>query len=145
MTPSSGRPRAGFEPLEHTADLKLRAWAPGLRGLIEQAARGMISLLVEAGLEPSSHLEVSGAGNNAEETLVDCLREILLLPEFEAMMPVAAEVLEADERRARCSVGVVPLQQAADHRGQDIKAVTYHDLSIRRAHDHLEVEVVFDV
>jgi SHS2 domain-containing protein len=142
---SDRAPEAGFEALEHTADLKIRAWAPDLRGLIEQAALGMVSLLVEAPLRPTSHVEIRGAGENAEETLVDCLREILLLPELEGLMPVSAQVLDAHERGARCSVGVVPVEAAAEHRGQDIKAVTYHDLRIRQLGDRLEVHVVFDV
>jgi len=138
-------PEAGFEPLEHTADLKIRAWAPDLRGLIEQAALGMIALLVEVPLEPVSQVEIRGAGENAEETLVDCLREILLLAELEGLMPVTAQVIGADERGARCSVGVVPVEEIGEHRGQDIKAVTYHDLRIRQLGDRLEVQIVFDV
>jgi len=138
-------PVAGFEPLEHTADLKIRVWAPDLRGLIEQAARGMISLLVGEPLPPTAHLEVCGSGDDAEQTLVDCLREILLLPELAGVLPVTAEVLAADEQAGRCWVGVAPVAQARAHAGQDIKAVTYHDLTIRQVHGHLEVQVVFDV
>ena len=136
---------AGFEPLEHTADLKVRAWAPDLRGLVEQAARALISLMVVGPLQTTSRVEVTGRGEDAEQTLVDCLREVLLLPELERVMPVAADVLEADERGCRCSVGVVSVEQTAEHRGQDIKAVTYHDLCIRQVEGRLEVELVFDV
>jgi len=136
---------AGFEPLEHTADLKVRVWAPDLRGLIEQSARAMIGFMVQGTPAPTSHVVIAGTGEDAEQTLVDCLREILLLPELEGLMPVVAEVLEADERGCRCSVGVIPAAQGDERRGEDIKAVTYHDLRIREARDHLEVEIVFDV
>lgn len=136
---------SGYEQLPHTADLKVRAWAPDLRGLIEQAARAMIDLLVHGQPEPAQQVEVRARGHDAEETLVDCLREILLLRELRGLLPVTAEVPEADERSARCLVGVVAVADAPQLQDADIKAVTYHDLAVRREDDRLVVEVVFDV
>ena len=137
------RPEAGFESIEHTADLKIRAWAPDLRGLIEQAARGMIDLMVDGNPAPQRHVQITGQGRDAEETLLDCLREIHLLAELEGLLPVTVQVQRADEHSATCLVGVVTARE--DLLGEDIKAVTYHDLRIRREDGGLVVEVVFDV
>ncbi len=136
---------SGFESLDHTADLKIRAWAPDLRGLIEQAARGMISLMVEGNPSPVRHVKLTGSGEDAEQTLVDCLREILLLPELSELYPVEVAVTQADGRCAVCTVGVVPIAEAADIAAGDIKAATYHDIEIRHRGTGLVVEVVFDV
>ena len=138
-----GRPGAGFESVEHTADLKIRAWAPDLRGLMEQAARGMMHLMVEGNPAPQQHVQIIGQGRDAEETLLDCLREIHLLPELEGLLPVSVDVQQADEHEASCRVGVVAARE--ELLGEEIKAVTYHDLRIRREGDRLVVEVVFDV
>jgi len=136
---------AGFEHLPHTADLKIRAWAPDLSGLIEQAARALIDLLVEGEAEPTEQVEIAAEGHDAEETLLDCLREVLLLRELRGLLPVTAEVPEAGEQSATCRIGAVPAEEAAELLGEEIKAVTYHDLEIRREDDRLVVEVVFDV
>ena len=37
-------PPHGYREIEHTADWELKVWAPDLRGLLEQAARGMYAL-----------------------------------------------------------------------------------------------------
>ena len=76
---------------------------------------------------------------------MDCLREVLLLIDLEGLVPVAVEVLEAGEGRARCRVGVVPVAAVRAELQQAIKAVTYHGIEVRETGGGLEVEVVFDV
>jgi len=136
---------AGYEIVEHTADLAVRAFAPDLPGLLEQAARGMIDLMLGEIPPPEREIEVAGEGASAEELLVDCLREVLLLIDLEGLVPVAVKVLEAGEGRARCQVGVVSVSAARAALEQAIKAVTYHGIDVRAAAEGLEVEVVFDV
>lgn len=137
---------AGWDQVEHTADLALRAWAPDLRGLIEQAARGLIELLV-AGEEPAAErrIELRVEGDSAEELLHDVLREVLLLVPLEGLVPVSVEVTAAEEGAASLVVGVVPMDSAADLHLQEIKAVTYHGLEIERTAGGLKAQVVFDV
>ncbi|MGD9497222.1 MAG: archease [Armatimonadota bacterium] len=136
---------AGHESVEHTADLAIRAWAPDLRGLVEQAARAMVGLLLTRQPTPERTVVVEGEGPTPEELLVDCLREILLLVELEALVPVEVEVLEVTGERARCRVGVVPLSAVRPWRAHEIKAVTYHGLEIERTQRGLQVQVVFDI
>ncbi len=129
--------------MEHTADLAVRAWAPELAGLIEQTARGMLGLMAASSPPAEECVEITGEGDDAEDLLVDCLREILALWTVEARLPVSVEVEEIGERRATCSVGVA--EAGAETGVQEIKAVTYHDLEVRRTAEGLEVTVVFDV
>ncbi len=138
-------PEAGHESVEHTADLSIRAWAPDLAGLIEQAARGMIDLMLSATVQPERWVEVKGEGDTPEDLLVDCVREILLLIELEGLVPVSVEVTGGDRGSAVCHVGVVPLERSRDVLVEDIKAVTYHGLDVRREADSLVVQLVFDV
>ena len=73
---------AGWEQVEHTADLALRAWAPDLRGLIEQAARGLIA--ADRGAAHHYNAVKSACrSDSAEELLHDALREVLLLAPLE--------------------------------------------------------------
>lgn len=135
----------GHEAVEHTADLAVRAWAPDLAGLIEQAARGMLELLVEAPAEADGCAEVTAEGQDAEELLVDCLREILALWTVERRLPVSVAVTELSDRRVVCEVGVVEPAKGGLAPDEEIKAVTYHGVEIVRTEGRLEVTVVFDV
>ena len=141
MTTDAG----GYETVEHTADLSIRAWAPDLYGLIEQAARGMLALMLDAPLDASGYREVAGEGCDAEELLVDCLREVLALVNIERLVPVSVDVTSLSGDRALCRVGVVAAEDAHEALKREIKAVTYHGLDVVCIEDGLEVTVVFDV
>ncbi|MEA3403848.1 MAG: archease [Armatimonadota bacterium] len=136
---------AGHESIEHTADLAIRAWAPDLAGLIEQAAEGMIEFIVARRVDAERTVQVEGQGETPEDLLVDCLREVLLLIELEGLVPMRAEVAAVEEGRATLMVGAVALERAREVLQEDIKAVTYHGLEIDEADDVLQAEVVFDV
>ncbi len=135
----------GYESVEHTADLAIRAWAPDVRGLIEQAAHGMLSLMLDDPPAPAEHREVAGEGPDAEELLVDCLRELLALVNIERLVPVSVDVMDVRGGRARCRAGVVSFADGREALMQEIKAVTYHGLEVARTEEGLEVTVVFDV
>lgn len=137
--------RTGHEAVDHTADLAVRGWAPDLAGLVEQVARGMLNLMLGPRPEPSECVEVTAEGRDAEDLLVDCLREILALWAVDRLLPVCVRVTDLQDERAVCEVGVVAGEEAAGALEQEIKAATYHDLSIVRGDDCLEVTVVFDV
>lgn len=131
-----------FREIEHTADWGLHLEADDLGQLLECAALGMFGLL---GLEPvDGHEEVRNLQLEApdrEGLLVSWLEELLYYLETEGLMPLAMTVhtnadtvLEAELRLA-----------AASGASKQIKAVTYHDLSIDDRDTGLETTIVFDV
>jgi SHS2 domain-containing protein len=75
-----------------------------------------------------------------EALLVDWLSELLYRATSEYQAYVEFRICEIGDRRLRATAGVVPAE-AID----DIKAVTHHELSIRRRDGGWEAIVVFDV
>ena len=137
-----------FEQVEHTADYAIVARGSDLRELIENAGRGMISLMVEAeAVAATRQVEFTAEADSPERLLLQCLRELLYLEEDEGLVPVQFTVvgLSADELVAECQGGVAPLDEARPHLLGEIKAVTYHDLNIEPTAAGLEVQIVFDV
>ena len=137
-----------FEQVEHTADYAIIARGGDLRELIENAGRGMISLLVEAeALTPSQQLTYTVRADSPERLLIESLRELLHLEEDEGLVPVRFAVVRVSEGdlEAECEAGVTSLDEARPYLLSEIKAVTYHDLVIKSTPSGLEVQVVFDV
>ena len=137
-----------FEQVEHTADYAIVARGRDLRELIQNAGRGMISLMVEAeAVAATRQVEFAAEADSPERLLLECLRELLYLEEDEGLVPVQFTVvgLSADELAAKCEAGVAPLDEARPHLLGEIKAVTYHDLNIQSTPVGLEVQVIFDV
>ncbi|MEX2162066.1 MAG: archease [Anaerolineales bacterium] len=132
---------AGFEELDHTADWSLRVWAPDLAGLLEQAARGMQSLCavrITEGQRQSKDLRVEA--NDAEGLLVNFLGEVLHLAEQEHLAFDKFELSVSDSMlNARLEGGLIVEQT------KEIKAVTYHNLTVDKVTAGLEARIVFDV
>lgn len=132
---------AGFREIAHTADWELQVWAPDLRSLLEQAARGMYGL-TGTRLKPGPRLNrrIDLQSVDRESLLVDFLAELLYLGEVEGLgFDTFDLVLENEALHAH--VSGAPLESQI----KEIKAVTYHNLAIRETERGLEANIVFDV
>jgi len=136
----TGTGASGYEEIAHTADLELHVWAQDLAGLLVEAARGMYHLqgiiLNQGGRLQRS---VDMQAEDAEGLLVAFLGELLFYEE-------AGEAFDSIQLIATAGGVVGTLEGAciaSDYK--EIKAVTYHNLAIRRICDRLEVHVVFDI
>jgi len=132
---------AGYREIAHTADWELEAWAPDPAGLLEQAARGMYALS-GARLQDIPRVKRSFKIEAAdpESMLVGFLSELLWLAESERLgfdqycLSLEGELLHAVLEGA--------LLVSID---KEIKAVTWHRLSVRETKQGLAVNIVFDV
>ncbi len=131
----------GYREIEHTADWELEVWAPDLRGLLEQAARGMYALsglsLVRTALE-RRELEVQS--EDAEGLLVVFLGELLHFIEQDNLAFDEFQI-ELDGYRLQAHLSGSQVQKI----DKEIKAVTYHNLQVRQSRPGLQVNIVFDV
>jgi SHS2 domain-containing protein len=127
---------AGHEIVEHTADIGLRVWAPNLEGLFEQAALGMLALVIDPTRVRAERAEdLAVDANDLEEALIAWLQEILYRLEVHHFVPARVEVLEATPRRVRARLEGESFDRERHETRMDIKAATYHDLSVRREVD----------
>jgi SHS2 domain-containing protein len=132
---------AGYREVEHTADWELEVWAADLPGLFEQAARGMCAL---AGMrlqpEPRHSRRVSLQARDIESLLVSFLSELLYYLEQEGIgFDLYQITLEGLNLQAELGGARLASIQ------KEIKAVTFHRLSVRQTEAGLKVNIVFDV
>jgi SHS2 domain-containing protein len=133
--------RRGHREVEHTADWELEIWAEDLSGLLAEAARGMYELMgVEVSAEDRCHRRLELAAEDHEGLLVAFLGELLYLLDSEDLAFDGFLVtVNGDRLDARLEGGVVTA------RGKEIKAVTFHRLTVRDTGYGFETRVVFDV
>jgi SHS2 domain-containing protein len=132
---------SGYLEMDHTADWALKVWAPDLAGLVEQAALGMNTL---SGLVLEDQRELARSltlqGYDPEQLLVNFLSEVLFIGEEEGIGFSAYEIEVAGlNLDARMTGSKIAAQE------KEIKAVTFHDLSIKKTTHGLETTIVFDV
>lgn len=136
-----------YREVDHTADWSLQVWAPTLEELFVDAARGMYALagapqrLAGAPGPEGARRQVRVQGFDPETLLVGWLQELLYLTETEHIVFDDFQVHELSSAELVAEVGGRPAEQL----DKVIKAVTYHNLAIRRAESGYEVTLVFDV
>jgi SHS2 domain-containing protein len=137
-------PQAGYELLEHTADIGVRARGPTLEALFEQATLALGELLGAGPGWPARGDTVPVAVEAADlgGLLVDWLNEIVYLLEVRGASLAAVEVERVAEGSAAGSVTLAPQPPSG---GTYVKAVTYHQLRIERRDDGWLAEVYLDV
>lgn len=136
----------GWEHFEHTADAGLRASGRDLRELLQHAAEGFIELMIDPDtVSDNRNMEVTCSGDDPEELLVTWLEEILYVFESARLAPARAEIIELNGYTLKARIYGETFDESAHDVRNVVKAVTYHNLAIRRRGDRLEASLVIDV
>ena len=135
---------AGYQALDHTADVCLHAWGPTLPALFEQAAEGMMVQMLDVAAVPRTlRRRVRVTAGDRESLLVEWLNELIYRREVESETFVQAQVTSLTDTTLEAEVeGGVAAAGAVFH---PIKAATYHNLAIQETPAGYEVVIVFDV
>ena len=133
----------GFEEVEHTADNALRIFGINLKHLMISAAQGMTQLMVKDVSKISTEIEksIQLQAVDAESLLVEWLSELAYWAETEMLVFKKFRIKDINATRLQATVLGGKVAELEKH----IKAVTYHNLEIRKTPKGLEVTIVFDV
>jgi SHS2 domain-containing protein len=127
-----GTAQSGYETFDHTADVGLLVRGRDMEDLFVQAAAGLIALLF-------------GAGPVQEELLVAWLEEILMAFELEGLAIAGVDGVRLGRGVVTGELAGEPFDAARHELCTHVKAVTYHDLVVRRSACGCEVRLVLDV
>ncbi len=127
--PGTGRARpGGFELLEHTADVGIRARGASLEAAFEQATEGLAEILGELAPGPGEPVPVEVTAGDLGGLLVDWLNEVLWLREVRQAAVAGVRVERVRDGSAAGWVAFSGDGPAPD--GTFVKAVTYHRLRV---------------
>jgi len=135
-----------FETFDHTADIGLRIRAADLDGLFADAARGLFSIMVENPdrIEPRTSVGVSLAAGNLEDLFFDWLAELLYTFDTRHLLLSQFDVnVENSSLRADCRGEAIDLRRHQLIR--EVKAITYHELSVKRVNEGWQAQVIVDI
>jgi len=143
-----------FERIAHTADLQIRAYGSTTKDLFRNALRGMFHTIepisplcrIENGQVVCSEYDVertvSLEAPDQELLLIDFLSHALYLSDIhnEAYVDVTIDSL-SDTKLTATLKGVT----ITGFLGPEIKAVTFHDFSIKNKNGRWHADIVFDI
>lgn len=135
--------RPPFEILEHTADIGLGARGRTLQELFENAARGLLEILGAAAREGSDHDEIAVEADDSGALLVHFLDELIYLVDGRGARIAGTAVRFEGPTRLRARVTWTPSEEPVP--GTELKAATFHQLSVEERENGYEATVYFDV
>lgn len=136
----------GYRIGDHPADLELWVWGSNREELFINAARGMLDFTAPSGGSGSSiRRRVHLTASDREELLVIWLNELLFLLEHEEERYRSFTITHLEDRELRATLEGVKIRPEAAGRGPEVKAATYHQLSIRKTAKGWEAHVILDL
>jgi len=135
-----------YRILEHPADLGIEAEGETLSGAFASAALGLMSIVVDPeSVTVREERKVIIPGADPEQLLVRWLGEILFLYDGAGFVPAKFTVGPVTDAGLEATVGGEPAGGAALRMKLDVKAVTYHDISVRKTPRGWYLRVYLDI
>jgi SHS2 domain-containing protein len=138
-----------YEVLEHPAELRLRVYGKTLEELFKNAVLAMARILSRRG-GTKSELKVKNSKCKIEllkiesldinSLLVDFLSEILARSQINKCVYYVSSS-KIQDSRLEAELVALPRERFKE----DIKAVTYEDLDIKKINDTYQTDLVFDI
>ena len=143
-----------YEIIDHTADIGIKVKADSLAELFAGAAYAMFDIIGELGnVEPKKAFSVSVEAFSVEELLAGWLRELLYLYETKRALFkefIVKEITPLTEKgakgyRLKAEASGEKLDLARHEIKTEVKAVTYHQLSVAKKGNTWTARVILDV
>ena len=135
-----------FEVLDHTADIGIIAYGSDVRQVFANAASGMASLIVDLNeIDDHIHRDIELKSYDDENLLVEWLNELLYIFDVEHLLFKRIEVdnLHNSKIEARCYGDRIDFQRHKIKR--EIKAATYHMLTLGEKDALYSAQIIFDI
>ena len=143
---TSPRRRRPYRQLPHTADLAWRLWGKDLPELFENAGRALSATLTDRRyLRRRATREVRLTAIDREALLVDWLNHLLYLFDVDGFLGRDFQVESLTQERLEARVTGESFDPARHPSLTEVKAATFHQLSIVPVKDGWQATVVLDL
>lgn len=133
----------GYEIIEHTADVGVRAGGATLEEAFEQTTLGLIEILgAEGGNAPGTPVELSLEGPDLEALLVDWLNEVIYVQESR---DAAVSRVQVRAVSPTAVVGTLQLTEGRPATGTAVKAATWHRIRVEQQGERWGTQVYLDI
>ena len=130
-----------YRYLEHTADELLEVQAATFSDALHDAVMGSFELIGK-GQKEEIEAEIEVHDPTLKDLVVDLLQQVVAQCEIRDLSPVGVTVLEVNENEPSARILI---RGENIHPPNQIKAVTYHLMEIKREEKLWSLRVVFDI
>jgi SHS2 domain-containing protein len=135
-----------YEPIDHTADMGIRVWGRTKKELFKNAAEAMFDLIVDKKtVIEKKTIKFNLKASDIRELFVSWLRELLYQYSAKGMIFKKIAISDLSDTRINAFAGGEKIDTKRHIFRNDFKAVTYHDLDIKKIKIGWQAQVIFDV
>jgi SHS2 domain-containing protein len=135
-----------FEILDHTADIGLIVYGEDLKSLFENAGEAFFRLITDLRkVRRRTERRIEIGGETLERLMVDWLTELLYLHEVENLLFKGFKVESVGQEGLRARVKGEPFQEGVHVIKTGVKAVTYHQIEVRKENERWRAQIIFDL
>jgi len=135
-----------FEFLDHTADIGLIVNGEDLKALFENAGEALFHLITDLRkVRRRTQRRIEIGGESLERLMVDWLTELLYLHEVENLLFKGFKVESVGEDGLRAEVRGESFREGVHVIKTEVKAVTYHQIDVRKENRHWKAQIILDL
>ena len=135
-----------FEFLDHTADIGLIVNGEDLRALFENAGEALFHLITDLRkVRRRTERRIEIGGESLERLMVDWLTELLYLHEVENLLFKGFHVESVGEDGLKAEVKGESFREGVHAIKTEVKAVTYHQIEVRKENGHWRAQIILDL
>lgn len=139
----------GYRFLEHMTDAVIEAYGGTVEEAFEQAARGLNDTMIDLkGVQPDRELKITAEGHDFESLLFDWLDKVMLtlVADGIVMSDFSVKIRKTDAGYALDGIAKGEALDLKKHEYKvEIKAVTYHEMSIKQEAGRTTVRFLLDL
>ncbi|MEM2934083.1 MAG: archease [Halobacteria archaeon] len=138
-----------FEYLEHTADVKFKAYGNCLEEAFASAAFAMFNAMIDLSeVSNKQEIAINLEAESLEDLLYDWLSELLYQFDANYIIFGKFEVDKIIEKEGKFLIEARVFGEQIDLKKHkfhlQVKAVTFHDMQIKKSNDHWMIQVLLD-
>jgi len=135
-----------LETIDHTADTGIRVQAGSLEELFSRSAYGMFTILTDvANVRPRHTYALTVEASDVDALLVEWLSELNFRHVTEGLLFCRFEVKAMSSTRMTAEASGESIDPAVHQVHTEIKAVTFHDLSLHEEEGLWTAQIIFDL
>jgi len=135
-----------FEILDHTADIGIIVYGEDLKALFENAGKAFFHLITDLRkVRHRTERKIVVKGESLDRLIVDWLSELLYLHDVENLLFKEFEVESVGEDGLKAIAKGEPFQEGVHAIKTEVKAVTYHQLEVRKKNGGWRAQVILDL
>lgn len=137
--------REKFKFLEHTADIKFKAFGNSIKEVFENSALALFRVLYDKKVEEKKAYKIKAKGSDLESLLYNFLEEFLILFDSKNFLPYQIKSLDLNEKKFKIHAVVVGDELSNYNASVHVKAITYNGMFVKKQKNNWVSQVLVDV